>query len=92
MGNSLFEDNAEYGYGMYLAVKQVRERLANLMQEALNMEINQDLKDAFKQWLDSMDDGEGSKTTTVKILETISNENFQNNPILNEIMEKKIIL
>ncbi|MBD5640000.1 pyruvate:ferredoxin (flavodoxin) oxidoreductase [Clostridium botulinum] len=88
-GNSLFEDNAEYGYGMYLAVKQVRERLANLMQEALNMEINQDLKDAFKQWLDSMDDGEGSKTATAKILETISNENFQNNPILNEIMEKK---
>ncbi|APH17189.1 ferredoxin (flavodoxin) oxidoreductase [Clostridium sporogenes] len=88
-GNSLFEDNAEYGYGMYLAVKQARERLANLMQEALNMEINQDLKDAFKQWLDSMDDGEGSKTATAKILETISNENYQNNPILNEIMEKK---
>ncbi|HDK7166270.1 TPA: pyruvate:ferredoxin (flavodoxin) oxidoreductase [Clostridium botulinum] len=88
-GNSLFEDNAEYGYGMYLAVKQVRERLANLMQEALNMEINQNLKDAFKQWLDSMDDGEGSKTATAKILETISNENYQNNLILNEIMEKK---
>ncbi|EPY2278080.1 pyruvate:ferredoxin (flavodoxin) oxidoreductase [Clostridium sporogenes] len=88
-GNSLFEDNAEYGYGMYLAVKQVRERLANLIQEALNMEINQDLKDAFKQWLDSMDDGEGSKTATTKILKTISNENYQNNPILNEIMEKK---
>ncbi len=88
-GNSLFEDNAEYGYGMYLAVKQVREKLANLMQEALNMEINQNLKDAFKQWLDSMNDGEGSKTTTAKILETISNENYENNPILNEIMEKK---
>ncbi|MEL5898551.1 pyruvate:ferredoxin (flavodoxin) oxidoreductase, partial [Clostridium sporogenes] len=88
-GNSLFEDNAEYGYGMYLAVKQVRERLANLMQESLNMEISQNLKDAFKQWLDSMDDGEGSKTATGKILETISNENYQNNPILNEIMEKK---
>ncbi|WP_434298092.1 pyruvate:ferredoxin (flavodoxin) oxidoreductase [Clostridium sporogenes] len=88
-GNSLFEDNAEYGYGMYLAVKQVREKLANLMQESLNMEISQNLKDAFKQWLDSMDDGEGSKTATAKILETISNENYQNNPILNEIMEKK---
>ncbi|AUM87331.1 pyruvate:ferredoxin (flavodoxin) oxidoreductase [Clostridium botulinum] len=88
-GNSLFEDNAEYGYGMYLAVKQIREKLAELMQEALNMEINQDLKDAFKQWLESMDDGEGSKTATAKILEIISNENYQNNPILNEIMEKK---
>ena len=27
--NSLFEDNAEFGYGMYLAQKQIRERLAN---------------------------------------------------------------
>ncbi|KEI99152.1 pyruvate-flavodoxin oxidoreductase [Clostridium botulinum A2B3 87] len=88
-GNSLFEDNAEYGYGMYLAVKQIREKLAELMQEALNMEINQDLKDAFKQWLESMDDGEGSKTATKKILETMTNENYQNNPILNEIIEKK---
>lgn len=88
-GNSLFEDNAEYGYGMYLAVKQIREKLAELMQEALNMEINQDLKNAFKQWLESMDDGEHSKTATAKILETMPNENYQNNPILNEIMEKK---
>ncbi len=88
-GNSLFEDNAEYGYGMYLAVRQIREKLAELMQEALNMEINQDLKDAFKQWLESMDDGEHSKTATAKILETMTNENYQNNPILNEIMEKK---
>ncbi|HCL4437940.1 pyruvate:ferredoxin (flavodoxin) oxidoreductase [Clostridium botulinum] len=88
-GNSLFEDNAEYGYGMYLAVKQIREKLAELMQEALNMEINQDLKDAFKQWLGSMDDGEHSKTATAKILEAMPNENYQNNPILNEIMEKK---
>ncbi len=62
------------------------------MQEALNMEINQDLKNAFKQWLESMDDGEHSKTATAKILETMPNENYQNNPILNEIMEKKIIL
>ncbi|MCC5423764.1 pyruvate:ferredoxin (flavodoxin) oxidoreductase [Clostridium botulinum] len=88
-GNSLFEDNAEYGYGMYLAVKQIREKLAELMQEALNMEINQNLKDAFKQWLESMDDGEHSKTATAKILEAMPNENYQNNPILNEIMEKK---
>ncbi|WP_434293294.1 pyruvate:ferredoxin (flavodoxin) oxidoreductase [Clostridium botulinum] len=88
-GNSLFEDNAEYGYGMYLAVKQIREKLAELMQEALNMEINQDLKNAFKQWLESMDDGEHSKTATAKILEAMPNENYQNNPILNEIMEKK---
>ena len=31
--NSLFEDNAEYGYGIYLGVKQIRERLRDLMEE-----------------------------------------------------------
>ena len=30
-GNSLFEDNAEYGFGMFLAVKQIRERLADII-------------------------------------------------------------
>ena len=32
-GNSLFEDNAEFGYGMFLAVKQMRERIADLMKQ-----------------------------------------------------------
>ena len=49
-GNSLFEDNAEYGYGMFLAVSQMREKLADLMKEALTLEINTELKEAFKEW------------------------------------------
>ncbi|WP_251859880.1 pyruvate:ferredoxin (flavodoxin) oxidoreductase [Clostridium sp. Marseille-Q2269] len=88
-GNSLFEDNAEYGYGMYLAVKQIREKLVQLIEEALNTEISPDIKDAFKEWLESMDDGEKSKMATSKILEAIKNENYKDNAMLNEIMEKK---
>jgi pyruvate-ferredoxin/flavodoxin oxidoreductase len=46
-GNSLFEDNAEYGYGMLLGVSQIRERLADLMRTALGEksagELNSDL-------------------------------------------------
>jgi pyruvate-ferredoxin/flavodoxin oxidoreductase len=34
--NSLFEDNAEYGYGMYLGIRQIRERLSTLIQQAIN--------------------------------------------------------
>jgi pyruvate-ferredoxin/flavodoxin oxidoreductase len=33
--NSLFEDNAEYGYGMYLGVKQIRSQLKQLISQAL---------------------------------------------------------
>ncbi len=31
--NSLFEDSAEFGYGMYLGVKQIREKIAQLMNQ-----------------------------------------------------------
>jgi pyruvate-ferredoxin/flavodoxin oxidoreductase len=88
-GNSLFEDNAEYGYGMYLGVRQLRERLYQLVSEALQMDINQNLKDAFQEWLDNFDEGEASKVATGKILDSIVNENYESNPVLKEIMEKK---
>ena len=88
-GNSLFEDNAEYGYGMFLAVKQMREKLADLMKEALTMEINTELKEAFKEWLDGIEDADISKAATAKILEAINKENFKEINILKEIMNKK---
>ncbi|GAA0122889.1 MAG: pyruvate:ferredoxin (flavodoxin) oxidoreductase [Clostridium argentinense] len=88
-GNSLFEDNAEYGYGMFLAVSQMREKLADLMKEALTLEINTELKEAFKEWLEGIDDGDISKAATAKILETINKENFEEINVLKEIMDKK---
>ena len=37
--NSLFEDNAEFGYGMYLAVKHIRAKIAENMESLLAMNI-----------------------------------------------------
>ncbi|WP_461612431.1 pyruvate:ferredoxin (flavodoxin) oxidoreductase [Clostridium sp. Marseille-QA1073] len=88
-GNSLFEDNAEYGYGMFLAVKQMREKLADLMKEALTMEINAELKEAFKEWLEGIDDADISKAATAKILKAINKENYNEVNVLKEIMDKK---
>ena len=54
--NSLFEDNAEYGYGMMLANNQIRARLAEYVQtlaESGNAEVAADAK----TWLDTYDDG-----------------------------------
>lgn len=87
--NSLFEDNAEYGYGMYLGVKQIRERLQDLMQQALQSDIGQEVKDAFGTWLEVMEDGDGSKAATKKILEALGNYDYKGNKIIEEIMEKK---
>lgn len=88
-GNSLFEDNAEYGYGMYLAVKQQREKLAQLMKEALNSTLSAPVKDAFEQWLAGIDDAEASKAATSKILEAMKTIDYEKDPILKEIMENK---
>ncbi len=66
--NSLFEDNAEFGYGMYLAVNQIRQKLAGFVQEAVELDIDPELKEAFKFWLDNMNKGEESKLAAAKIL------------------------
>jgi len=91
-GNSLFEDNAEYGFGMFLAVKQLREKLALLIEQALNSQISQELKDAFNEWLAGIDDGCASKAATAKILEAMKNVDYNSDPVLKEIMEKKDFL
>ncbi|AGY75153.1 pyruvate:ferredoxin (flavodoxin) oxidoreductase [Clostridium autoethanogenum] len=88
-GNSLFEDNAEYGYGMFLGVKQMRERLADLMETAMTMDINSELKEAFKEWLAGFNDADTSKRASAKILKILNNESLKNNSILNEIFMKK---
>ncbi|MBZ4687602.1 MAG: pyruvate flavodoxin/ferredoxin oxidoreductase domain protein [Clostridiales bacterium] len=71
--NSLFEDNAEYGYGMALAINKNREKLAILMEEALELGIAGELAEAFKAWLEGKDDAEASKAATLKILPLLEN-------------------
>lgn len=87
--NSLFEDNAEYGYGMYLGVKQIRGRIRDLMKQALNSDIDQSLKEAFDKWLDAIDDGDGSKAAAAGIFEALKNYDYKGNKIIEEIMDKK---
>jgi hypothetical protein len=61
-GNSLFEDPAEFTYGMFLGQLQQRQVLVDLVTEAaLDTDIDDDLKAAMQGWLDNMKDAEGSK-------------------------------
>ncbi len=59
-GNSLFEDPAEFTYGMFLGAFHQRTKLAAMMQGALNSDITKDVKDAMSGWLDNMNDPDGS--------------------------------
>ena len=61
--NSLFEDNAEYGFGMHLAYTQRRDKMADTVEALMNHEWTVPaLKEACKAWLDGMHDAAASKT------------------------------
>ena len=60
-GNSLFEDPAEFTYGMFLGALQQRKQLAELVTAALATDIDDELKVAMQGWLDNMKDAEESK-------------------------------
>lgn len=91
--NSLFEDNAEYGYGMNLAIVQRRKRLADLMKMALESEVAGDLKAAFTQWLEGKDDAVLSRKAGDKIkvlIDTaVANASGEIKDILSEIAGMK---
>ena len=67
--NSLFEDNAEFGFGMNLATTQRRAKLAETVKALIAVEWTQpDIKAAGEEWLNNMDDAEGSRTAGEKLL------------------------
>jgi len=65
--NSLFEDNAEYGYGMYLSVRQKREELAALIAAAGRLPLPADLAEACAEWLADKDDLELSELAAIRL-------------------------
>ncbi len=67
--NSLFEDNAEYGLGEAVAMKQRRARLHDIVEKLVAVEyVDEDVAAAGKEWLDKFDDAEGSRAAGEKLL------------------------
>lgn len=76
--NSLFEDNAEFGLGMAVSVKKQREILKQKAELLIEETSNNEIKEACKAWINSMNHGEESKATSAKLIEVIANENNEN--------------
>lgn len=66
-GNSLFEDNAEYGLGMFLGVKAIREALANDAEKALELNISDELKAALTDWKENLNVSENTRERADKL-------------------------
>ena len=71
--NSLFEDNAEFGYGMNLAYTQRRNKIAEDMVAAMDS-VNDATKAAFTAWLENMNDAEGSKAASETVKAALATE------------------
>lgn len=68
--NSLFEDNAEFAYGMHLSYQNKRKRIEKIMRENLE-NVPEKTKELYQKWLDNKNDYE----VTSKIKEELSKEN-----------------
>ena len=66
--NSLFEDNAEFGYGMLLAQRAIRGGLKEKIEDLVANGTNEDVKAAGQEWLDTYAVGATNGAATEKLV------------------------
>ncbi len=71
--NSLFEDNAEYGFGFAEGVTAQRNRIEDIMLRALSNGATEAEKEAFQAWIDNKNNGSTTAEVSEKVLEVIAN-------------------
>jgi pyruvate-ferredoxin/flavodoxin oxidoreductase len=69
--SSLFEDNAEYGYGMNLGYAHLRSRLIGLMRAIIEEDVSDELRHAVFDWLDKKDDAAACDAVLDRLLPLI---------------------
>ena len=72
-GFSLFEDNAEYGFGMYQSVQARRSIAYGLIQKTLSGQYPESLKTSLKKLVENWDDLEGSASATLIAQQELKN-------------------
>jgi pyruvate-ferredoxin/flavodoxin oxidoreductase len=90
--NSLFEDNAEYGYGMAVAVHHMRDALEDDMKKLLAMDIPAGLKEALQAWIAGKDEADLSKKAAVDIIKAIETNSVaegEAKTLIDGILEKR---
>jgi pyruvate-ferredoxin/flavodoxin oxidoreductase len=85
--NSLFEDNAEFGFGMYIATRHMRERIEELLKQLLASDVCDCVKEAAQNWLDNKNNGEKTREVSDALIEKLGC--CDSNGIVKELLEKK---
>ncbi len=85
--NSLFEDNAEYGFGIATGVEKLRGRIAEYMRAALSQDsLTPETRSAFTEWLAGMNDAARSEAASENVLKALAKEKH---PLMAEIQKLK---
>ncbi len=91
--NSLFEDNAEHGLGMYLGQKAVRERLMAQVEEMANSEkASAEFKAAAEAYLSTKDDGAANEAATKALIVELEKAAAEGCPTAPAILAEKNFL
>ncbi len=85
--NSLFEDNAEFGYGMFLGQQQLRERLAGYLDELAGGSVSADVKAAVENWKQTKEDGTANSEATDKLVAAL--ETVKDNKLAAQVLDAK---
>lgn len=88
--NSLFEDNAEHGLGMYLGQKTIRDNLKELIVMMLESDLSTDeYKAAAREYLDTYEDSTANKNPAERLIKVLENEAELGCPIAPRVLEQK---
>ena len=89
--NSLFEDNAEYGLGIYLGTEQIRKRLKNILEEKIVKNTSSSkLKESINKWVEVYKDGAKSKQASKELIEELNK--VEEDKYIKEIIDNKEFL
>ncbi len=87
--NSLFEDNAEYGYGMFLAQNAIRNALIEKVKELREIAGSDEGKAAIDAYLNTLTDGKANKAATAALVAELEK---CSKPLAKEILTQKEFL
>ena len=88
--NSLFEDNAEHGLGMYLGQKAIRERLMGKVTEMMASDkAGDEFKAAAQKYLDTANDGNANTAATAALVAELEKTAAEGCPTAKEILANK---
>ena len=93
--NSLFEDNAEQGFGMYIGQKAIRDRLIGLVKDLRDnpaSKATEEEKALLTAYLDTVNDGKANDTATRNLIPMLEHAAADGCPVAPEILKNKEFL